>query len=176
MTPESAWAEAMKFENRPNPYRFFDELRKTPVARVADGLYVVTGYRELMALAHDPRISSDTRRLKAQAAVRAGAESDPSLEAYGEHGSMINSDPPETERISHARFKEMMKEQFLIVLQEPERAVAAIPTLLPAGRGERNSLLGMIRQVAILCDGLGTWLGPLTAPRLTPLLAVAEPA
>jgi hypothetical protein len=61
----------------------------------------------------------------------------------------INSDLPGTERISHARFKEIMKEQFLIVLQEPERAVAAIPTLLPAGRGERNSLLGMIRQVAI---------------------------
>jgi pimeloyl-ACP methyl ester carboxylesterase len=61
----------------------------------------------------------------------------------------INSDLPEIERISHARFKEMMKEQFLILLQKPERAVAAIPTLLPAGRGERNSLLGMIRQVAI---------------------------
>jgi hypothetical protein len=60
----------------------------------------------------------------------------------------INSELPETERISHARFKEMMREQFLIVLLEPERAVAAIPTLLPAGRGERNSLLGMIRQVA----------------------------
>jgi pimeloyl-ACP methyl ester carboxylesterase len=60
----------------------------------------------------------------------------------------INSNLPETERISHARFKEIMREQSLIVLQEPERAVAAIPTLLPAGRGERNSLLGMIRQVA----------------------------
>jgi fatty acid omega-hydroxylase len=99
MTPETAWAEAMKFENRPNPYPFFDELRKTPVARVADGLYVVTGYRELMALAHDPRISSDTRRLKAQAAVKAGAEADPSVEAYGEHGSMINSDPPDHDRM-----------------------------------------------------------------------------
>ena len=59
MTPETAWAEAMKFENRPNPYRFFDELRKTPVANVGNGVYAVTGYRELMALAHDPRISSD---------------------------------------------------------------------------------------------------------------------
>ncbi len=98
MTPETAWAEAMKFENRPNPYRFFDELRKTPVARVADGLYVVTGYRELMALLHDPRISSDSRRLKAQAAAKAGAEADPSLAAYGEHGSMITADPPEHDK------------------------------------------------------------------------------
>ena len=57
MTPETAYAEAMKFENRANPYPFFDELRKTPVARVANGIYAVTGYRELLALAHDPRVS-----------------------------------------------------------------------------------------------------------------------
>ena len=60
----------------------------------------------------------------------------------------INSKLPEGERISLARFKEMTKEQFLIVAQEPERAVAAIPMLLPASRGERNALLGVIREVA----------------------------
>jgi cytochrome P450 len=99
MTPEAAWAEAMKFENRPNPYRFFDELRKTPVAHVGNGVHVVTGYRELMALAHDPRISSDTRRLKARAAAAgSGSDADPSLAAYGEHGNMITSDPPEHDR------------------------------------------------------------------------------
>ena len=100
MTPETAWAEAMKFENRPNPYPFFDELRKTPVAHVGNGVYVVTGYRELLTLAHDPRISSDTRRLKAWAAGQAGSEPDPSLEAYGEHGNMmIMSDPPDHDRM-----------------------------------------------------------------------------
>jgi cytochrome P450 len=97
MTPETAWAEAMKFENRPNPYRFFDELRKTPVVHVGNGVYVVTGYRELLALAHDPRISSDTRRLKARGAANSGPESD-GLSAYGEHGNMIQSDPPEHDR------------------------------------------------------------------------------
>jgi cytochrome P450 len=98
MTPEAAWAAAMAFENRPNPYRFFDELRKTPVAHVGNGVYAITGYRELMALAHDPRISSDMRRLKARAAAN-GGESDPSLEAYGEHGNMIASDPPEHDKM-----------------------------------------------------------------------------
>ena len=58
-TAETAWAEAMKYENRHDPYRFFDELRKTPVAQVADKVYVVTGYRELLQLAHDPHVSSD---------------------------------------------------------------------------------------------------------------------
>jgi len=59
----------------------------------------VTGYRELMTLAHDPRISSDTRRLKARAAANAGSEADPSLDAYGQHGSMIAADPPEHDRM-----------------------------------------------------------------------------
>ena len=63
MTPaEIAWAEAMKYENRHDPYPFFDQLRETPVVRVAENTYVVTGYRELLALAHDPRISSDLSR------------------------------------------------------------------------------------------------------------------
>ena len=95
MTPEAAWAAAMAFENRPNPYPFFDELRKTPVVHVGNGLYVVTGYRELMTLAHDPRISSDIRHLKAR---ESGAEGD-ELSAYGEHGNMITADPPEHDKM-----------------------------------------------------------------------------
>ena len=70
MTARTAWAAAMKYENRANPYPFFDELRKTPVVQVADNLYVVTGYRELLALAHDPRISSDVQANSASAPGR----------------------------------------------------------------------------------------------------------
>ncbi len=91
MTPEAAWAEAMKFQNRPDPYPYFAELRKTPVARVADDFYVVTGYWELLKLAHDPRISSDVRR-----AARSDAD-----EAQGDDGppSIIQSDPPDHDRM-----------------------------------------------------------------------------
>jgi cytochrome P450 len=99
MTPETAWAEAMKFENRPNPYPFFDELRKaSPVVHVGKGVYVVTGYQELLTITHDPRLSSDTRRLKARAAAKGEAEPE-SIDAYGEHASMIQSDPPEHDRM-----------------------------------------------------------------------------
>ena len=62
MTPEEAFDAAMRYENRANPYPFFDELRKTPVVRVTNGIYAVTGYDELIALAHDPRVSSDRRK------------------------------------------------------------------------------------------------------------------
>jgi fatty acid omega-hydroxylase len=104
MTPEAAYAEAMKFENRANPYPFFDELRKTPVARVANGIYAITGYRELLTLAHDPRVSSDTSHSPIAAKSAAGdkVESAPEaeqLKAYGRAKTMITSDPPEHDRM-----------------------------------------------------------------------------
>jgi cytochrome P450 len=101
MTPEIAWTEAMKFENRPNPYPFFDELRKTPVVQVANGLYVVTGYRELLALAHDPRVSSNMSHSPLSAKPAAGADVPAGadhMKAYGREPSMIVSDPPDHDR------------------------------------------------------------------------------
>ena len=99
MKVETAWAEAMKFKNRPNPYPFFDELRKTPVAKVSDTTYVVTGYPELLALAHDPRISSDITR---SPAGLGGDKDEPApgedTGAYGNEASIIVSDPPDHDR------------------------------------------------------------------------------
>jgi fatty acid omega-hydroxylase len=98
MTPETAYAEVMKFENRADPYPFFDELRKTPVARVKDGLYVVTGYREIITLSHDPRVSSDIR--KSPLAGKPAAESEPeAMGGYGKEPNMIASDPPDHDRM-----------------------------------------------------------------------------
>ncbi|OBF47488.1 cytochrome [Mycobacterium sp. 852002-50816_SCH5313054-b] len=98
MDAETAWAEAMKFENRPNPYPFFRELRETPVAKVSANTYVVTGYPELLALAHDPRISSDTRRSPAGLAGEKPAAGSEHMEAYGRSPSIIVSDPPDHDR------------------------------------------------------------------------------
>ena len=75
-TAETAWTEAMKYENRHDPYRFFDELRKTPVVQVADKVYVVTGYRELLQLAHDPHVSSDISKSPISAQPAADAQPD----------------------------------------------------------------------------------------------------
>ena len=100
MTPEEAWNEAMKLENRADPYPFFDELRKTPVARVTNGVYAVTGYAELITLAHDPRVSSDMRRSPLGARPREVI--DPSVaqmvEQYGQDLSFIQQDPPDHDR------------------------------------------------------------------------------
>ena len=92
----SAWTEAMKYENRHDPYRFFDELRKTPVVQVADKVYVVTGYRELLQLAHDPHVSSDISKSPISAASKAADAPDVGadhMQAYGREASLIVSDP-----------------------------------------------------------------------------------
>jgi cytochrome P450 len=105
MTPDQAFAEAMKQENRWNPYPFFDELRKTPVVRLSNGLCVVTGYREVIALGHDPRVSSDLRKgslfAKSGETKPTGDTPEASAEMtekYGREPSMITSDPPEHDR------------------------------------------------------------------------------
>jgi len=105
VTPEEAFDAAMRFENRANPYPFFDELRKTPVARVTNGIYAVTGYEELMALAHDPRVSSDLRRGRPptgrnrRVADESMVEGAPEIAgAYGKEPSFIAQDPPEHDR------------------------------------------------------------------------------
>src|SRR5262245_56861721 len=50
--------------NRANPYPLWAKLRETPVCWQEDGpeekgTYVVSTYREIEALLHDPRLSSD---------------------------------------------------------------------------------------------------------------------
>ena len=94
-TAGTAWTEAMKYENRHDPYRFFDELRKTPVVQVAERVYVVTGYRELLTLAHDPHVSSDISRSPVSAKPAAGAPDVGAdhMQAYGREPSLIVSDP-----------------------------------------------------------------------------------
>ena len=61
MTQETLLRQIADYANRANPYPLYAQLRKTPVSRQEDGTYVVSTYREIVALLHDPRISSDER-------------------------------------------------------------------------------------------------------------------
>jgi len=101
MTPEEAFDAAMRYENRANPYPFFDELRKTPVVRVTNGIYAVTGHEELIALAHDPRVSSDRRKGQPPVATERQIVDESvveMMEAYGQEPSFIAQDPPDHDR------------------------------------------------------------------------------
>jgi fatty acid omega-hydroxylase len=96
------WQQALLYENRANPYPFYAELRKTPVSRQPDGSYVVSTYREITSILHDPRVSSDLRkRPNAASAAEAAAETS----AYHREPSMITSDPPEHDRVRRATMR-----------------------------------------------------------------------
>ena len=99
MDPASAWAEAMKFANRHNPYPFYEELRRTPVAKVSEKTYVVTGYPEVLALAHDPRVSVDVSRSPSGFFGEKPVQLDPAEAAQNRSLAMLVTDPPEHDRL-----------------------------------------------------------------------------
>jgi cytochrome P450 len=62
MSETTLMDQVFDFENRQDPYPLFAEMRKTPVAQQPDGTYVVSGYEQIVALLHDPRVSSDPEK------------------------------------------------------------------------------------------------------------------
>ena len=93
MAELTPWQQALLYANRANPYPFYAELRKTPVSRQEDGSYVVSTYREIVSLLHDPRVSSD-RRKRAQAGSAQVNGEHAAESAYAHEPSMITMDPP----------------------------------------------------------------------------------
>ena len=127
MDAATAWAEAMKFVNRPNPYPFYEELRRTPVAKVSERTYVVTGYPEALALAHDPRISSDINRSPSGLFGENETKLDAAEAEQTRDGSMLVADPPE---------HDTMRRQFMRHFGPPHT-----PDLIP-------SMAGMVTDLA----------------------------
>ncbi|MEU6660440.1 cytochrome P450 [Streptomyces sp. NPDC046821] len=79
----------LDYSSRADPYPLYAELRRTPVARQEDGSYVVSTYRELTELLHDPHLSSDVRNLAHPMPSHEGETTPP----------FINLDPPEHDRL-----------------------------------------------------------------------------
>jgi cytochrome P450 len=103
MAQPSIFDQVLDPANRADPYPLYAELRKTPVTRQADGTYVVSTYNEIVALLHDPRVSSDPRsRPELGGAMPAPEEGPPGLPL-----SFINRDPP-----GHDRLRELAMRPF----------------------------------------------------------------
>ncbi|KMS88010.1 cytochrome P450 [Streptomyces regensis] len=77
------------YSARADPYPLYAELRETPVARQEDGSYVISTYREITDLLHDPHLSSDMHSLSRPV---------PALEE-GVTTAFIKRDPPEHDRL-----------------------------------------------------------------------------
>ncbi|HYZ54475.1 MAG TPA: cytochrome P450 [Streptosporangiaceae bacterium] len=95
MAQPSIFDQILDPANRANPYPLYAELRKTPVTRQADGTYVVSTYNEIVALLHDPRVSSDPRNRP----ELAGAMPEPEEGPPGLPPSFIDRDPPDHDRL-----------------------------------------------------------------------------
>ena len=92
MTENRTFGRILDHANRADPYPLYAELRETPVCPQDDGSYVVSTYREIVALLHDPRVSSDRRNLDERFDGREPA--DPSRPP-----AFIALDPPHHDRL-----------------------------------------------------------------------------
>lgn len=79
-------AEILDHANRANPYPLYAELRKTPVFCAPNGSYIVSTYREIWTLMHDPRI---------------GVGGSGAAAGGGGLSSFIGMDPPAHDRLRH---------------------------------------------------------------------------
>lgn len=95
MAQATVYDQVLDPASRANPYPLYAEMRKSPVTRQADGTYVVSTYDEIVALLHDPRVSSDPANRPGVGGVEAADE-------YGLAGlprPFINRDPPDHDRL-----------------------------------------------------------------------------
>src|ERR1700730_3793028 len=59
----------------------------------------------------------------------------------------ISAELPAAKRVGFARFKEIVKEQYVILMLDAERAIAALPKLLPRNRRQCDEALALVRRV-----------------------------
>lgn len=169
MVEETPWQQALRYANRANPYPFYEELRRTPVARQPDGTYVVSTYQEIVALLHDPRVSSDVRKLPdpvaapAEGSAEAGsAEAEPITEAViSLEPNIITQDPPE-----HDRDRRMMTPHFVGPPHSPHLISDLEPEIRRIVDGLLDNMRGKTRidavdefayplPVTVICKVLG---------------------
>jgi cytochrome P450 len=137
------------YANRADPYPLCAELRKTPVARQHDGVYAVSSYDAIVALLHDPRVSS--RADKRPGAALAGPGAPPP--------TFIRTDPP-----IHDRLRRMATRHFgpphrpeLIASKEPmlEQRIRELIDAMEPGEVDIVDQLAYPFPVSAICQILG---------------------
>lgn len=150
VAPGNLFAQVLNPASRVNPYPLYARLRETPVSLQEDGTYVVSTYREISLLLHDPRISSDMRKSAHGAGALASSGNVPATPPF------IFTDPPE-----HTWLRRLIMHQFT-----PQRIAGMrahveqiVHALLDAKKHERQ--LDLVQDVAyplpvtIICRLLG---------------------
>jgi cytochrome P450 len=148
--------EILDFSNRANPWPLYEKLRTQPVWEEADGTFVVSTFREIYALLHDPRISSDSTNLLPRYAEKAP----PADEAGGVTPSFIRTDPPVHDRLRRIAMRQFGPPHYPDRIDKLTPALEAIVTRLVdnlAGRNECDLVDDMAYPfpVAVICELLG---------------------
>jgi cytochrome P450 len=148
MNPEDILREITKPMSRPDPFPLYTEARAAGICRQHDGAYLVSRHRDVTALLHDPRISSDPHN------VAEPDEPPPAILPF------IRQDPP-----GHDRLRRVAMHQF-----GPPDHAELVSSLEPAIRGRIDALLtGLAGRteldvvedfayplpVTVICDLLG---------------------
>ncbi|MEU0560107.1 cytochrome P450 [Dactylosporangium sp. NPDC006015] len=130
--------------NRHNPYPLYTSLRRTPVGREPDGTWLVTTFREISALLHDPRISSAV---------------DPDREPVGLAPSFLRTDPPQHDRLRRLatrQFGPPHRPTFVADLQQSfEGIVDRLIADLPASTADLVDQFAYPLPVLVICELLG---------------------
>src|SRR5215470_2221520 len=139
MAAASVFDQILDYANRANPYPLYAELRRTPVSRADDGSYVVSTYAEIVALLHDPRVSSDPHN-RADYDRAGDGEGVPGLPP-----AFIALDPPE-----HDRVRRLLNRHFGPP-HDPDRIVRMHPDLAEIVSGLIDKFAGR-NQVDLVED------------------------
>jgi cytochrome P450 len=164
MAQTSIWQQILDHSHRADPYPLYAELRKTPVVRTEDGSYVVSTYREIVALLHDPRLSSDVRSLPelgADAPVQASEEVPAGLPP-----NVIAIDPPE-----HDRIRRLLTRNFGPP-QRPGRVDSMLPDMLEIVTSEINDFASEDRSGTTRVDIVDDFAYPFPVTVICRLLGV----
>jgi cytochrome P450 len=164
MAQTSIWQQILDHSHRADPYSLYAELRKTPVVRTEDGSYVVSTYREIVALLHDPRLSSDVRNLPelgADAPMQASEEVPAGLPP-----NVIAIDPPE-----HDRVRRLLTRNFGPP-QRPGRVDSMIPDMVEIVTSEIEDFAGKDRSGTIRVDIVDDFAYPFPVTVICRLLGV----
>ena len=147
MNEERLVFEIAKQENRPNPYPLYAQARQVGICRQHDGAYVVSRYREVSALLHDPRVSSDPRNF---------ADPPPPPPAF----PFIMQDAPNHDRLRRIAMNQFGPPDHAGLVASKESDIAARMNALLADLDGRTEIdvvddLAYPLPVAVICDLLG---------------------
>ncbi|HEY2762470.1 MAG TPA: cytochrome P450 [Pseudonocardiaceae bacterium] len=163
MAQTSIWQQILDYSNRADPYPLYAELRKTPVVQAEDGSYVVSTYREIVALLHDPRLSSDIRNLPELGTDAATASEEGTA---GLPPNVIQTDPPE-----HDRIRRLLTRNFGPP-HRPGRIDSMLPDMLEIVTSEIDDFTGRDRSGPTRVDIVDDFAYPFPVTVICRLLGV----